>query len=211
MKHFALPPVLIRTFPTFCEPPKRNIKRFLWLTPLLLVMVLGSAFADAIGFFPNDGSGDNFGFFQNGAGFFGGVPYDFFNIGPYAPGSVLGGQTDIFIEGGSVVIDGISHDLSPLSLGTLFMSSFTLPTNGKDFTALVDLSFGATMLILDTNEPINVGGGGVGSITFQFDKGSGLYYPDRAGFVQTPEAGTLGLTGSGLIALFALARRRLKF
>src|SRR5437879_1582529 len=117
MKHFALPPTLIQTCPT---SPKRNVKRFLWLIPLLLVMVLGSASADGIGFLPNNGSGDNFGFFQDGAGFFGGAPYDFFNIGPYAPGSVLGGQADIFIEGGFAVIDGIGHDLTPLSLGTLF-------------------------------------------------------------------------------------------
>jgi hypothetical protein len=209
MKRFALPPTLIQTCPTSCASPKRNVKRFLLLPPLLLVMVLGSASADGIGFVPNDGSGDNFGFFQNGAGFFGGVPYDFFNIGPYAPGSVLGGQADIFIEGGFAVIDGIGHDLTPLSLGTLFLSTFTLPTNGKDFRAIVSISASATMLIIDTNEPLDVGGGGVGSIKFHFD--NGFYYPDSAGFVQAPEPGTLGLTGSGLIGIFALARRRLKF
>src|SRR5437899_2240513 len=66
MKHFALPLTLIQTCPT---SPKRNVKRFLWLIPLLLVMVLGSASADGIGFLPNNGSGDNFGFFQSGAGF----------------------------------------------------------------------------------------------------------------------------------------------
>ena len=209
MKLFTLPATL--TLPgilLFETSPRGNMKRFLWLTPILFVVMLGSAFADGITFVPNDGSGDNFGFFQNGAGFGGGVPYDFFNIGPYAPGSTLGGQADIFIEGGFIVIDGIGHDLAPLGPGTLFLSSLTLPTNGKDFRALVDLSFGATMLIIDTNEPVDVGGGAVGSIKFHFV--DGFYYPDSAGFIQAPEPGTLGLMGSGLIGILALVRKRLR-
>ncbi len=47
-----------------------DMKRFLWVTPILFVLMSGSAFGTSvsIGFFPNDGSGDNFRFLQQGGG-----------------------------------------------------------------------------------------------------------------------------------------------
>src|SRR5712691_11674159 len=80
-----------------------DVKQFLWVTPMLFVLMLGSAFADSTIFFiPNDGSGDNFGFRQRGGGVIigieGGTAVDFFNVFGYAPGSTLGGFfTDVFI------------------------------------------------------------------------------------------------------------------
>lgn len=115
------------------------MNRFLWIAPILFVLLAGSALADSVTtiifFQPNDGSGDNFGAFQKGNGFQagvdGGVPYDFFNTEGYAPGSTLGGSTDFFVEGGFVQIGGTSFELTPVSVGSVFMTSFTLPTNGK--------------------------------------------------------------------------------
>jgi len=189
------------------------MKRFLWATPMLFVLMSGSAFADTIiGLTPNDGSGDNFGFLQRGGGVTiaigGGVAYDFFNDQAYAPGSTLGGSTDVFVSGGVLRVGGNSYELSPLSLGTLFLSSITLPTNGRDFTVPVGVDFSVSMVNLSTNEPVDVSGGAFGKMTFHFFDGS--YYADSKGFTTVPEPGTLGLIGTGLIGILALVRKRLR-
>ena len=102
------------------------MKRVLWATPILFVLMSGNIFADSVTttifLQPNNGSGDNFGALQTGNGMVigvgGGVAYDIFNIGPYAPGSALGGTTDFFIEGGFAPFGGNTYELSPLSRRT---------------------------------------------------------------------------------------------
>ena len=190
------------------------MKRFLLLTPILFVLLSAGAFADSVRIFflPNDGSGDNFGFIQKGVGTFtsvvGGAPFDFFSAFGYAPGTTLGGGTDLFISGGFAQFGGNSYELSPTSLGTLFLSTFTLPTNGKDFVKFpVEIAFSAPMMIIDTGEPFDVSGGARGTIIFSRGQ-DGLYYA-RA-FAQAPEPGTLGLMGTGLIGILALVRKRLR-
>ena len=187
------------------------MKRLLVGTLLLCSLISASAFANTIiGYSPNDGSGDNFGFITYGAGFYitggGGTPVDFFNIlFGYAPGSTLGGFTDIFFDGGFARIGPISSDVF-FNVGTLFMTTIILPTNGKDFVAPVTIGFGATGT-LDTalQQSIDVSGSADGHIRFDFFNGA--YYPES--FVQVPEPGTLGLLGVGLLWVAARVRNKL--
>ena len=63
--------------------------------------------------------------------------------------------------------------------------------------------------VADTGQPLNVTGGSLGTLTFHFIDGS--YYADSGGFAQlTPEPSTLGLMGTGLISMLALARKKLR-
>jgi hypothetical protein len=127
------------------------MKRFLLELSALFLLMSGSAFANSvtttIGLSPNNGSGDNFGFLQTGRGFVigiqGGTPADFFNDGPYAPGTTVGGDTDVFFSSAFVELGGRFHDLDFFGPGALFLSPFTLPTTGKDFTAHVFVFFSA--------------------------------------------------------------------
>jgi len=189
-----------------------DMKRFLWVTPILFVLMSGSAFGTSvsIGFFPNDGSGDNFRFLQQGGGIViriqGGTPVAFFNTDGYAPGSTLGGTTDVFFSGGFVQFGGNSFELGFSGPGTLFLRSFTLTTNGKDFTAQVEVDFSVLATIPDTGQSLDVGGGAVGKIPFHLF--NGLYY--AGGFTTVPEPGTLALMGTGLIGILAFARKRLR-
>jgi PEP-CTERM motif len=188
-----------------------DMKRFFWVTLVLFVLMSGSAFATSvtIRFFPNDGSGDNFQFLQQGGGIVigiqGGTPFSFFNIEGYAPGSTLGGTTDVFFSGGFIQFGGNSSELGFSFPGTLFLSSFTLPTNGKDFTAQVEVDFSTIVTIADTGQPLDVDGGAVGKIPFHLF--NGLYY--AGGFTTVPEPGMLTLMGTGLLGILALARKRL--
>ena len=186
------------------------MKRF-FLALLLLVFASATAFADSIliGYGPNDGSGDNFGFIIQGQNFFitggGGTPFDFFNIFPYAPGSTLGGSTDLFMGGGSAVIDGVSYTVF-YDVGSLFMSTIVLPTNGRDFNAFVNISFGVSGTLAETNTPISVSGSENGHIYFTYFPGGGFY---AAGdFVPVPEPATVILIGTGVVGLFIRSRNR---
>jgi PEP-CTERM motif len=190
------------------------MKRFLWFTPILFVLMSSSLFADSvttfIGLLPNDGSGDNFGFFQQGngvtIGIAGGVPYDFFNIDGYAPGSTLGGSADVFFSEAFIQIGSNSYDLDFNGPGTLFLSGFTLPTNGKDFTAHVELEFSASATIPDLGQTLDVSGGRAGKMTFHFF--NGFYYADSAGFTVVPEPNTLGFMATGLAGIIGVIRRK---
>ena len=90
---------------------------------------------------------------------------------------------------------------------TIFISSFTLPTNGTSFTQFVEVSFTAMGISFDTGQTIELGGGASGNISFYFSPNTGLYYPGD--FVQAPEPGTLGLIGIGIIGILGSARKRL--
>ena len=187
------------------------MKRLLFATLLMLALTSTSAFADSFHLFftPNLGSGDNFSYksWSNTGSLFvsGDTPADFFGVGNgYAPGSSLGGSTDIIFEPPFLRIGRVSYELQ-LDPGTLFMSSITLPTNGKDFTAFVQISFSGSGIFVDTGESIGVGGSANGHIHFSFIDGA--YLPDAAGFVQTPAPGSWALIGTGLTGILAAVRR----
>jgi hypothetical protein len=189
-----------------------NMRRFLWATPLLFVLISSSAWANSItiSLDPNNGSGPNFGFVQQSnranAVFFAGGTFALMDWG-YDPGSTLGGETTVYLDFGEALIRGVYHDLS-VGSGSLDMSSFTLPTNGAStFTVPVWLWFGGSVTVADTGQIIDVYGSSKGKITF-FRGYDGLYY--AGSFTTVPEPGTLGLMGTGLIGIFSVARRRLR-
>jgi hypothetical protein len=190
------------------------MKRFLLSLPLLFLTLMSStAFADHIYLIPNDGSGDNFGFigYMNGHQLFldGGTPYDFFGDGGYAPGSVFGGGDTLYLYPADVWINGAPMAFGfPDTMSVIFGSSITLPTNGRDFTVPWQIGFSATGVSFDTGQAIQVGGYASGKLSFYDSPVSGLYYPGS--FVQTPEPGTLGLLGTGIIGILASTRKRLK-
>ncbi len=196
------------------------MKRSLWAILFCVVLLSSGMFADSINtmifFTPNDGTGDNFAFRQslNGTNLamnisiFGGTSYFFFNTNGYAPGSILGGSTDVFFSDFNIVtINGTQHDLAFRNgPGTLFMSSIFLPTNGKSFTANVELDFMVLGTVADTGQLLNISGSQVGKIAFTFEDGA--YYAGN--FTPVPEPSALVLMGSGLIGILGLARRRLR-
>lgn len=162
---------------------------------------------------PNDGSGDNFGFYQQSPTraieVHGGIPFDVFNAFGYAPGSNLGGTTDVFFDNGSIVIGGISHDLAfQNGPGTLFISSFTLPTNGSGFSTLVTLTFSAVATTVDSDQPVFIFGSATGTATFSFFDEN--YYAQRIKATSTvPEPGAFGLVGTGVLSILAAFRKKL--
>lgn len=189
------------------------MKRILWVTSILFVLLSSCAFADSvrISYGPFD-FGDNFTGVQFGHGFaaavYGSTPLGFFNINGYEPGSSLGGSTDLAISIGFAKIGGNIYELTPTDYGTFDLTNFTLPTNGKDLVrVMVQIEYSAPMMVIDTGESLDLGGGAKGFIDFTRGQ-DGLYY--AGSFSQAPEPGTLGLMGSGLIGVLALVRRRLK-
>lgn len=187
------------------------MKRFLLpLSLLCLTLISSTAFADRIYFSPNDGSGDNFGFAgqMNGHRLFlsGGTPYYFFDTS-YAPGSTFGGGGTLFLYPTVVWVNGAPMEFGfPYTDSTIFTSSLTLPTDGKDFTTFLEIGFSATGINFDTGQTIQLGGGASGRITFHFDPNSGLYYPGA--FVQVPEPATLALMGVGILGIWGSARKK---
>jgi hypothetical protein len=193
-----------------------DMKRSLWIAPLLFALMSSAAFATSvstfIGLTPNDGGGDNFVFVQQGPGFsigaFGGTEWPFFNaFDGYEPGSTFELNVTVFFSDAFARFGGHSYELGG-GPGELILSSFTFPTNGKDFSARVSAEF-LGFFTLPDGQDLDVGGGAAGKITFHFV--NGLYYPDDAGFVTTivPEPGTLGMMGTGVIGILGLLRKRL--
>jgi PEP-CTERM motif len=191
------------------------MKRFLLFLPVLfLTLTSSSAFADQIYLSPNLGSGDNFGFVgsMNGHPLFlgGGTSYELFGQGGYAPGSVFGGGGTLYLDPADVWINGAPMTFGfPETMSFIGMTSITLPTNGRDFfTVPWQINFSATGVSFDTGQTIQVSGSARGELSFYYISQTGLYYPDS--FVQTPEPGTLGLLGTGIIGILASIRNRLK-
>lgn len=195
------------------------MKRLLWAAPILfLVATTVCASADSLNIFltPNDGSGDNFGFLQQGNGITiaigGGTPFDFFNDQGYTPGSGFGGTTGVFFSGATIQIGNNIFDLGFNGPGALFVSSFTFPTNGSSFSIPVQANFSAQAYYFDADgqlHPINIGGSGHGVMTFNYSSATGLYFAPFTPvvFTTTPEPGNLALMATGLLGILGAARQ----
>ncbi len=159
-----------------------------------------TAFADHLVLDPNGGAGGNFAYFTHDNGhqliLSGGTDYFFFGNVGYPTGLRLGGDGALFLDSAVFVIDGTPLEFF-FNPGTISMTSFTLPTDGRDFRALVDITFFASGFNFDTGQTINVGGGAHGSVSLTFS--NGFYYPNS--FVEAPEPATLSLVGMGLIGI----------
>jgi len=180
---------------------------------LLLFALSPFAGATSVNIFlsPNDGSGDNFGFFVQGHGYAisgdGGVPYDFYNFEDiYVPGSVFGGETDTFFSDGSLQIGKQFYTVN-FDPGTLTVSDFTFPTNGKPFTVAVVVSFTASGIIADTGQSIGSSGSERGHMSFAFNQADDRYYA-VGGFTPVPEPATLLLFAFGLFGISGMVRKR---
>ena len=180
-----------------------------------MVLTSVSAFADSVTITLAPGTPDesNFTFAAQQQGFsvflFGTVPESFYSISLIAPGSTLGGTSEVFVDGGLIKINGVSYENLGHDIGTLFISSFTFPTNGKDFTVPVSASFSVDELIVGVGN-IHLNGTASGKVTFKFNSNVGLYSPSTIFLTTVPEPSTLGLLGIGLTGILALARRKLK-
>jgi len=186
------------------------MKRSILLTLLFVALTSATTFADGLTLFPNSGSGDNFAFVSHMNGhplnLFGGTDPSFLRGDGYPLGATVGGAGSLFLSSTVVWIDG-----NPLEFffdsASIFMTTFTLPTNGKDFIAPVDITFDAHGFNFDTEQTINLSGGGSGWIGFSFSNGQ--YSPGD--FVAgpppatVPEPGTLGFMATGLMGIAALA------
>jgi len=195
------------------------MKRFLWVAPILFVAAMSvGASADTVQIFlfPNDGSGDNFGFQQQGKGgsiiLGGGTPFAYFNaIQGYAAGSPFGGSTPVFID--SVELNGTIVDTIANSSCTLFIPSFTFPTDGTGVGMQVTATFSGTLVVYDANnhlQQININDHAEGFLSFYYDSTTGLYYPSSPVIFTgtTPEPGTLGLMTTGILGMLGIARRK---
>lgn len=176
---------------------------FIFLLPI-------SALADGITLFPNSGAGDNFAFVSQMNGhpllLSGGTDPSFLRGDGYPAGATLGGGGGLFLYSAVIWIDGNPMEFF-FDSASIFMTSFKLPTNGRDFIAPVNISFEASGFNFDTEQRINLSGGDSGWIGFSYS--NGVYYPGD--FVQgapplmVPEPATLGLIGMGLASVAGLA------
>jgi hypothetical protein len=183
--------------------------RTLWtITILLALSALG--FADTIiNFVPNDGSGDNFGATQRSGGttigLDAGTDPSYFSAEPYQPGTQIGGVTTLFVGGGFIRMNGVTKGLDGFERGSLTMTTFTLPTNGKDVTIPVTIEFFASLIDPDTGAVFDLGGSANGKIRFHFS--DGVYF--ASAFTTVPEPGTMGLVISGMIGILAFTSKKL--
>jgi len=206
------------------------MRLLLRIVPVVFVLLSIRAFADNINFKnlsanfevdPNSGFGDNVSgqLGRSGLSFsgIGGTPGGWFDVDfGSAPGSTGGGMTPILWDSASLKIGSQSYytDISLEVFGALFASTFTFPTNGKNFSVTLPA-------YMDTNGTIFCDDEACGTfdlqsktgklrLSFIYSADSGLYYGKSGSFVTTPEPGTIGLTGLGIIAItWGMHRRKL--
>jgi len=186
------------------------MQRFLLLSAVCVGLISSASFADHLYLFVNTGSGDNFGYISEMNGhpliLSGGSDFFFFgNIG-YMPGSTMGGGAGLYLYDSALWINGVATDFSFPS-ATIFMTSFTLPTTGKDFHVPVDISFFASGIDYLSGQTIDLSGGASGFIDFTYAP-DGLYHPGD--FVEAPEPASLGMVAIRLVGILGATRRRLR-
>ncbi len=203
--------------------------------PVIVVLISVCAFADSVSFSnlnanftiqPNLGDGGNvFGtIFGPGVnvGEFGGFGGNWFDgpDHPLAPGSVWSGgsgATVMFPETIMAMIGSQSYSSPSVEGGqfTLFTSSFTLPTNGQNFTINLPASLSTTTLFIScatTDCPTFTLATNPGLLTmsFHFDPftNGGVYDFAGGSFTTVPEPGTVGLMAIGFGTLTWLGYKR---
>jgi PEP-CTERM motif len=197
-------------------------------TRIFLLVLLGlsiAAHADTVRFFmntdaeidPNSGAGDNVAVTLSGQGVVislaGGIPFDYYNFDePIQPGSSVLGPTTIFWDFGFLKIGSQGYDFdNQFDAAPVFLDipSFTLPTNGKDFSVTVPWVWELSGIIVDNCPSAGCVFdlvGKPGKITFTFFYLDGNYFGGPSSFTTVPEPGTLSLLGLGIAA--ALGRYR---
>jgi PEP-CTERM motif len=204
------------------------MKRWLLWPVLMVVLVSPSVFANSVTYtitratftiFPNTGFGENIEFQLAGNGIsltgIAGSLCDVCNaFKGLSPGAVVEASADLFFD--NVLSAKIGHnsygfDEVGLFPSALLSGTFTLPTNGKNFTVVLPASISdITGTIFATQETFTLAIV-PGSLRMHFDYNSpdGLYYLSKGTFTTVPEPGTLALVGTGLAAIVSLVRRKL--
>jgi hypothetical protein len=188
------------------------------LSLLFVTLMSSTAFADHLYLFVNDGSGDNFGFIgrMNGHQLIlqGGTAYEAFGYDTtYMPGSTVQTGGTLYLYFTTIWVDGVPTDFGfPQESSSFGINPlnpfFTLPTDGRDVTVGVQVYFTALGLDIVTGQTVQVSGSSTGRISYVFNPSTGLY--SSGNYEQTPEPGTLGLVGIGIMGILSSARKRLQ-